>query len=134
MGGETHENTFTQALSYTHNCPFAYGSRHAFSSSFADVHCDPYDESDCPGKRSTSCESDNAISHREAWWQSKTNTFHRQPGSATSLPRATNRGRCFFVSRDRYPEWHRCCCTARGWWTLAAAEMADACEEGEGSS
>jgi hypothetical protein len=48
MGGETHENTSTQALSHTHDCPLAYGSRHAFS----DVHCDPYDESDWPGPRS----------------------------------------------------------------------------------
>jgi hypothetical protein len=67
MGGETDENTSTQALSHTHDCPFAYGSRHACSGSFADVRYDPYDESDGPGKHSASWQSDNAISHREAW-------------------------------------------------------------------
>ena len=99
MGGETDENTSTQALSHTHDCPLAYGSRHACSGSLADVHCDPYDESDGPGKRSPSCQSDNAISHWKAWWQSKANTclntvhpVHQQPGSAPSLPRATKRG------------------------------------------
>ena len=55
MGGETHENTSTQTLSHTHDCPFA------------DVRYDPYDESDGPGKHSASWQSDNAISHREAW-------------------------------------------------------------------
>ena len=141
MGGETDENTSAQALSDTDDCPLAYGSRHTCSGSFADVHCDPYDESDCTGKRSTSCQSDNAISHREAWWQSKANTclnpvnpVHRQPGSAPSLPRATKRGWCFCAARARYPEWHRCGGTARGWWTLAAAAMAAACEDGEGTS
>src|SRR5258708_13553039 len=131
MGGEPEETPSTQAHSHPHHCPLSYGPRHACSGSFAAVHCDPYDESDGPGKRSTSWQSDNAISHRAAWWQSKANTclnpvhtVHRQQGSAPSLPRATKRGGSFSAARDRYPEWHRCGGTPRGWWTLAAPALA----------
>jgi hypothetical protein len=74
LGGETYENASGQARSDTHHC------------TFADVHCSLHDDSYCTGKRSTSCQSDNAISHREACGKSKANTCINTATRSTGSP------------------------------------------------